>query len=70
MSKSERKKKKEPLMEGEGWLLIVTYPDMLFHNGLSHQLNQFQLGQLFLWAQLVSTWPRQVVTPKGPGLPP
>lgn len=35
---------------------------------LSHQLSQFQMGQLFLWAQLTPPWPRQVVTPEGPGV--
>lgn len=46
--------------------MIVTYPDLLLLNGLSHQLSWFQLGQLLLWAQLVPTQSRQVVTPEGP----
>lgn len=53
-----------------GCLLTLTYPDLSFLNRPSQKVGQFQLGQLLLWAQLVLTWPKQIVTPEGLGPPP
>lgn len=53
-----------------GCLLTLTYPDLSFLNRPSQKVGQFQRGQLLLWAQLVLTWPKQIVTPEGLGPPP
>lgn len=41
-----------------GCLLTLIYPGLSFLNRPCHQVGQFQLGQLLLWAQLVLTWPK------------
>lgn len=55
-------------MEGEGCLLTLSYPDLLFLNGPTHALSQSSWGS-FLWPQLMLSWPRQVVTPEAPDPP-